>query len=134
MKKLKQLFVAAALMAPPAGFAAEYQWLTFRMADNSEISVAAENLEINYGGQKLHLKSATVDQTIAVDGIKSMRFTDTPAAIDAPQGAAQVAAGDYYTAAGVKAGSFGSVEEARRSLPSGVYIVKKGDKTVKLIF
>lgn len=133
MKRLKQLFAAAALMASSAGFAAEYQWLTFRLADNSELSVAAENLEIVYGARELHLKSATVDQTIAVDGIKSMRFTATPAAIDAPQSPAQSPA-DYYTPAGVKAGSFSSVEEARRSLPSGVYIVKKGDRTVKLIF
>ncbi|MDE6513065.1 MAG: hypothetical protein K2L05_02635 [Muribaculaceae bacterium] len=134
MKTFKQLLLAAALTVSSAGFAAEYQWLTFRMADNTELSVAAENLAISYSGRELRLKSATVDRTLAVDAVKSMRFTSDPAAIDAPQGATRAAAGDYFTAAGVKVGSFASADEARRTLPSGVYVVKTGNKTFKLIF
>ena len=133
MKGFKSLILAAGMVLPMTSFAAEYQWLTFRMSDNTEMSVAADNLSIDYCDANLHLKSATVDQTIPVAQIKTMRFTSSAAGIndvniDRPEVA------DYFTAGGVKVGRFASVEEARNNLPSGVYVGKSEVKTFKVIF
>lgn len=132
MTRLKQLLIAALLSVAPAVSAAEYQWLTFRLDNGSELSVAAENLEISYADGRLYMKSATVDQTLVLTSVKSMRFTSEPSAVDAPEVANT--AGDYFNAAGIKVGAFASADEARRSLPSGVYVVKSGIKTAKVIF
>lgn len=121
------------MVLPMASFAADYQWLTFRMADNSEVSVAADNLSINYRDANLYLKSATVDQTIAVAQIKTMRFTSSAAGINDVDANLPCEA-DYYTVSGVKVGRFTSIEDARKNLPSGIYVTKGEGKTFKVIF
>lgn len=134
MNSIKRILMGAALLLPIITFAGEYPWLTFSMADGTEMSVAADNLAINYDGGSLVLKSATVDQTIPVAQVESMQFTQQAA------GLAGIMAGDqhgdvvYYTVSGVNAGAFASVDDARASLPSGVYVVKGSVKTVKVIF
>lgn len=133
MKKLRSLILAVGMVLPIASFAADYQWLTFRMADNSEVSVAADNLSINYSDANLYLKSATVDLTISVDQIKTMRFTSSEAGIDDVNINLPFKA-DYYTVSGVKVGRFTSIEEARKNLPSGIYIAKNETKIFKVIF
>ncbi|MDE6337839.1 MAG: hypothetical protein K2L34_14850 [Muribaculaceae bacterium] len=59
MNKLKNLFVAAAVTAALSSYATEFPWLTFRLTDDTEMSVAAENLTLNYSEGNLMLKSAT---------------------------------------------------------------------------
>lgn len=133
MKGFRSLILAVGMVLPMASFAADYQWLTFRMADNSEVSVAADNLSINYRDANLYLKSATVDQTIAVAQIKTMRFTSSAAGINDVD-ANLPGETDYYTVSGVKVGRFTSIEDARKNLPSGIYVTKGEVKTFKVIF
>lgn len=114
--------------------AANYHWLTFRMTDGTEMSVAADNLEATYTDGYLQLSSSTVNQTIKTSDIKSMRFTEEDAAgIDTIDTDGDTSA-DYYTVAGVNVGRFQSPDAARETLGSGTYIAKSKTKTFKVIF
>lgn len=133
MNKLKLLIVGA-LALPLTCFAGEFPWLTFRMADDSELSVAADNLTITYNNRVLQLKSATVDREIPVDEVRAMQFTSSAAGLSDISGDLRTGAVEFYDMSGKTAGVYGSVDEARGSLPSGVYIVKADDKSFKIIF
>ncbi|MDE7386175.1 MAG: hypothetical protein K2N28_03450 [Muribaculaceae bacterium] len=134
MNYLKQLCVAATVSLSMTSQAANYHWLTFRMTDGSEMSVAADNLEATYADGYMQLSSSTVNQTIKTSDIKSMRFTEENAAgIDDIETDDNTNA-DYYTVAGVYVGTFTSPGSARESLGSGTYIAKNKVKTFKVIF
>lgn len=133
MKKLKKTLILAVLAFPMMAAAADYPWLTFSMADGTEMSVAAEGLAINYSEGNITLKSATVDQTLATDLVKSMRFTTSAAAVEGITDLMDQEA-DYFDLSGKKSGRFTSSDEARKALPSGTYIVRSNDKSLKVIF
>lgn len=133
MKKTTKALILAALASPAMAAPADYPWLTFRMADGTELSVAAEGLAINYADGNLLLKSATVDQTLASEQVASMRFTTSSAAVDGITDIISAEA-EYFDLSGKKAGHFASSDEARKALPSGTYIVRGKEKTIKLIF
>ena len=133
MKKLKTAFILTALVSPMLAVAADYPWLTFRMTDGSELSVAAEGLAINYADGNLLLKSTTVDQIIPSDQVKSMRFTTSTDAVDEMIDILSSEA-DYFDVSGIKVGRFSSSDEARNVLPSGTYIVRSNKRTIKVIF
>lgn len=130
---IKKAFLAAILVLPLMTSAAEFPWLTFLLADDTEVSVAAENLDINYSDGNLLLASGTVNQAIPVDQIKSMKFTSYSAGIrDVIENKSGEA--EYFDLSGIKVGTFPSLEVARKSLPSGTYIGKSDIKTFKVIF
>ena len=133
MKKLKRAFILTALVSPMLAVAADYPWLTFKMTDGSEISVASEGLAINYSDGNLLLKSTTVDQTIPSDQVKSMRFTTSTDAVDEMIDILSSEA-DYFDLSGIKVGRFSSSDEAHNALPSGTYIVRSNKTTIKVIF
>lgn len=133
MRRLKCWAVAAVFLSPSLSYASDFPWLTFTMNDHTEISVASDNLAMNYMDNNLVLKSATVDQSIPVAQISSMEFTSSPSGIK------DMLAGDgkssvFYNLSGVKVGKFTSLKEARESLPSGVYILRNEKTTHKVIF
>ncbi len=132
MNKIKALILAACSI-PTLSYATDYQWLTFQLTDDTEMSVASEGLAMSYNAGMLHLKSATVDQSLETQLIKSMKFTTIPAGVE---GVKDVVASEaeYFDASGKKMGIFQSLEEARKSLPSGTYIIRGKDKTIKVIF
>lgn len=133
MKRVKKTLILAALVSPMMAVAADYPWLTFNLADGTEMSVAAEGLAINYNEGNLILKSATVDQLLTTDQVRSMRFTTIPAAVEGITDVLSAEA-DYFDLSGKKAGRFATSDEARKALPSGTYIVRSKDKTIKVIF
>lgn len=133
MKKITKVILLAALAWPMMAGAAEFQWLTFKMADGSEMSVAADGLAINYSEGSLLLKSATVDESIATANISSMRFTTEAAAVE---GISDILSSqsEYFDLSGVRVGIFESLNEARKALPAGTYIMRSNNKTIKVIF
>lgn len=133
MYKIKLILLAVLTMLSVSLFATDYPWLTFVMRDNAEVSVAAENLSIEYKDFNLILKSATVEETIPVAQISTMRFTSIATAVNEIDGDRDGFT-DFYTVSGLKVGSFESAEAARQNLPSGIYIGKNESKTFKVIF
>ncbi len=134
MKQINTL-IAASLLAMPAVMSAEpASWLTFRMTDQSEISVPSENLTMNYSDRVLHVVTPTVNTDLALENILSMQFTSTPTAVENISDGNLSGVKEFVTLSGMKVGEFATYDEARKTLPSGVYIVKNGDKTLKVIF
>lgn len=133
MNTIKKTLLTAFFAIPMMAMGADYPWLTFKMTDGSEMSVAAEGLAINYNEGSLQLKSATVDQTIASDMVASMRFTTAAAAVEGITDLMNTEA-DYFDISGKLAGRFSTSDEARKALSSGTYIVRSNGKTIKVIF
>lgn len=133
MTKLKKTLLAAALAIPLMAAATDYPWLTFRMTDDTEISVPSENLDMNYKEGILYLTSATVNQSFPVDRIKSMKFTSQTTGIKDITANISDAA-EYYNLSGLMIGKFRTAEEAKKVLPSGIYIVRNSAKTYKVTF
>ncbi len=113
--------------------AEDFRWLTFSLADGSDVAVAAENLDMTYSEGVLSLTSPSVNTTFQIENIKSMRFTSDASGITTLQSDLAGKA-EYFTVAGVSAGVFESIDDARCALPSGVYVAVSGDKCVKVIF
>lgn len=110
-----------------------FEWLTFTLADGSEVAVAAENLLINYGDGVLNLSSPSVNTSFEIANLRSMRFTSDASGIFITEsGLAGIA--EYFTVAGVSAGFFESADDARSTLPGGVYIVRRDNKSWKVLF
>lgn len=133
MIKLKKAFVAAAMMLPFATFASDYPWLLFTMTDNTEIAVASDNLDISYQDGSLVLTSPTVSQTFETDLVRSMQFRKEWSGVDRISEAAPGRV-DMVTLSGTPAGTFESVDEARATLPSGIYIATGEKGSIKVIF
>lgn len=133
MKLISALIVTACLASPTMMSAVEYPWLTFRMADSSEVSVAADGLVMNYADGRLTLSSDRVDRSMDVADIRSMRFTSESVGISGISEAVSSVA-EYFTADGISVGVFDSVDEARHALPSGVYVARGTFSTFKVIF
>lgn len=134
MKLISALSVAALMVSPGMMSAEEYPWLTFRLTDSTELSVAAEGLVMNYADGRLTLSSDLVDQSMEVTSIRSMRFTTyATVGIEGVDEAAYSTA-EYFTPAGVSVGSFASVNDARHALPSGIYVARGTSSTFKVIF
>ncbi len=131
MNKIKRIAFALATAFPLSLFAADFPWLTFKLVDNTEMSVESEELSMTYQDGFLNLSSSKVDKSIPVSQIKSMMFTSTPTGVSDIK-TADSQEGDYYNLSGIKVGRFLTVEEAKKSLPSGIYIVKSDSKTFKV--
>lgn len=123
-----------ALISPAVVMAGDYAWLTFHLADDTELSVASENLSITYGDGELLLSSSSVNQTIPVANVRSMKFTSSSSGVELIGVDSAADVHEFFTISGSKAGRFSSLEAARESLPSGVYLVFTGGKTHKIIF
>lgn len=104
------------------------------MTDNSEISVASEDLMITYSNQNLQLKSKTVDQQIPINTIKSMQFKLTSVGLDALLDNNTSEKIEFYSLSGTKVGIYNSIEETREKIPAGIYVVKCNNKSFKVIF
>lgn len=132
MNRFYLMLLALAASLGIKASASGYQWLPFTFTDNTQLSVAAEGLEIRYDQANLKLSSATVNETLAVAELASMRFAEAPTGISAA--AADAAPVEVYSLQGVEMGCYKSAEEVRAALPSGVYIVKQSSKSMKVIF
>lgn len=133
MKNFKISALLISMMLSLSAWADGYRWLTFRMTDGTDVSVAAEDISIDYASGSLKLSSATVNQEIPVDKIYSMRFASELSGMDDVMSATDMSI-DCFTLSGIWIGRYSSLVEARKALRSGVYIAKSDKKVIKLIF
>lgn len=133
MKKVISVLLGGMLCSLIA-YAEDSQWLTFKMTDGTEVSVEAADLIINYNAGKLLITGPTVDRELIVAELESMQFTSEAAGLK--NIIAEEGSGNFsvYTASGMEAGSFSSINDVRKALPSGVYIIRSGEKSFKIIF
>ena len=82
MKSFKCILIAVGLLASTEIYALDFPWLSFKMNDATEITVAADNLTMNYSDGDLMLTSASVSETLPVADIASMSFTTQQNGVD----------------------------------------------------
>lgn len=133
MKPMKILAIAACLCASSQMWALDFPWLSFKMKDASVVTVAADKLVMNYSDGKLSLTSGNVNETLSVSDISSMNFSDQPAGIEDVNMVLSEQA-TYYNLGGIEVGKCSTVDDARRALPSGIYVARTATKTFKVIF
>lgn len=134
IQRLKQLLLTGLLVLPSVLWADTNMWLTFHMSDNTELSVPAGNLKMDYSEGVIRISADSVNNTIEVNTIKSMKFTSSPAGIDDIIDNSQGQDKELFDLSGVRIGTFGSLDDARTMLPSGIYVVKNGNRSLKVIF
>lgn len=109
-------------------------YLTFRATDGSERSFQVSALSMTVSDGKLHIRNDEVQAELYLSSLSSMRFTHE----DASDAIVNINASPdtsvtVYSIKGESLGTFKSVEQAEKSLPSGTYLFKIADKAVKKI-
>lgn len=126
------LLLAVALIACLSAKAYDYPYLTFVGADNAEVSLSVENLEITVSDGSLVAVNADGTQSFPIAQLSKMYFSTGMDGVEM-----QIADGDatveVYSILGIQSGKFSSISEAESSLNPGLYIVKNGVNTRKLI-
>ena len=126
------LLLAVALIACFGAKAYDYPYLTFVGADNAEVSLSVENLEITVSDGSLVAVNADGTKYFTLAQLSKMYFSTGFDGVEM-----QVADGDdaveVYSILGIQAGKFSNISDAESSLKPGLYIVKNGVKTRKLI-
>ncbi|MBD5306450.1 MAG: hypothetical protein HDS14_02335 [Bacteroides sp.] len=132
MKSLKYLAFALCFCFSSQMWALDFQWFSFKLKDASEITVAADGLVMNYSDGNLLLTSGSVNKSLPVAEIASMRFVEASGVEGVTVSLYESAT--YYTLGGAEVGVFASADDAKRALPSGVYIAKSVSSSFKVIF
>ncbi len=126
------LLLAVALIACFGAKTYDYPYLTFVGADNAEVSLSVENLEITVSDGSLVAVNADGTKSFTLAQLSKMYFSTGLDGVEM-----LVADGDdaveVFTILGIQAGKFSNISDAESSLKPGLYIVKNGVKTRKLI-
>ena len=122
--KLKTILLTLALAATCTMAQAEDR-LTFRQSDGTTQSFALEGLKLTFDSGNLIVKNNTQEATFALSSMAAMYFEDA-----SPQQDIDVTleeGGKVYTLDGRK------VASSLSGLPAGVYVVKQGSQTKKVL-
>lgn len=127
--KLKTILLTLALAATCTMAQAEDR-LTFRQSDGTTQSFALEGLKLTFDNGNLIVKNNTQEATFALSSMAAMYFEDVATGITAPQQDATLTlegGGKVFTLDGRK------VANSLSGLPAGVYVVKQGSQTKKVL-
>lgn len=138
MKKILVILLSFVMAQGLKASTFTYPYLTFVMADNTCKTFSVENLTITPDNGTLKITNAEQSETLVTNDIDKMYFSeDVPDAISNVNADAQQDTNsryDLYTSAGQMIGSFSNISAAHSAMKQGmVYIIKKGNKTVKTI-
>lgn len=127
MKKiiLSLAFVAAAALPASAG---DYDFLTVQKSDGTSVSFPSSGLTITFAGTNMVVTQSGTSTTLPVGNLAKMFFgnNDQTTAINvAPNEEPANESNAIFDLQGRR------MPDAQQ-LPKGVYIVKKGDKTMKI--
>ena len=127
--KLKTILLTLALATICTAVQAEDR-LTFRQSDGTTQSFALEGLKLTFDSGNLIVKNNTQEATFALSSMAAMYFEDAQTGIASPQQDIDVTleeGGKVYTLDGRK------VACSLSGLPAGVYVVKQGSQTKKVL-
>lgn len=126
------LLIAVMLMAFVTVQADDFGYLTVQKTDGSEQSFTALGLTLAFEGTSMIATQNGQTATLSLADLKKMYFSSTPAGVE------ELAVADaqevrVFTLSGVDCGAYQSLSDAQRSLKKGIYVVKKGENTVKIV-
>lgn len=129
MKKTLLLFITLLGMATVQ--AEDYKYLTIVGIDGTKTSLTAVGLSISFSDTQLTAKNAYTDETatIALPNLASMNFSNT----DETTGIHTIQVGETNGKSDAIYNLQGKQLPANATLPKGIYIIKKGNETQKVI-
>ena len=124
------LLCSAALTAK----AYDLPYLTFQNTDETETSLAVENLTLIFSDGKLLATNAAGTQTFTLATLKKMYFSQTPTDIDRLEATGKQPEGELevFSLTGARMGRFASMGEAAKQLGRGIYINKNMGTNAKI--
>lgn len=110
-----------------------YDWLTFNLKDGSRVAVSAQDARISYSEGILEVSASSGNQSFSVAELASMAFT---AGSSGASETTRLNTGsvEILTLQGLSMGTHADLENAKSTLPSGIYVAKQKSKTFKVIF
>ena len=129
MKKSLLLFIT--LLGIATMQAEDYKYLTIVGIDGTKTSLTAVGLSISFSDTQLTAKNAYTDETttIALTNLASMNFSNT----NETTGIHTIHANETDEKSDVIYNLQGEQLPANATLPKGIYIIKKGNETQKVI-
>ena len=115
----------------------DYPYLMFQTTDGSTTAVAAADLTITFSDGKLLATNVDGSKTFTLTDLSKMFFSATGDAsgIDEVQDSGlQTNNGpvEVFTLAGFSLGNYETLEQAKRALSPGIYLLKSGSRTIKI--
>ncbi len=111
-----------------------FPFLTFDKSDGSSVSLDVSSLTMTFSGGKLVVSSGSGSQELDVAGLDSMYFSsDDLTLVDDLSRDVADAERTLYTVEGVKVGVFGGDGSLKGMVSPGLYIVKQGRRTSKIV-
>lgn len=129
----RKLLSSIAAMLAACLAANAYDYLTFETTDGSTHSFAAESLVITFEDGMLVADNGNSVSSLPLAGLSKMYFSAATTAISE----ATMADGDgrvtVYAVSGACLGQYASAALAKATLRSGMYILKSGSRTEKVV-
>lgn len=109
-----------------------YNYLVFTTQDGMEKAIAVENLKLSFVNEQLVVDNGVESQTYSLTSLSKMFFSDNTV-----DGIVETVINgnedvDVFTVSGIWMGKFGNVDDAKKSLQRGVYVLKQGKTTSKI--
>ena len=133
---MKKLFAVAALCAMSlATMADAYRYLTVTNTDGTSQSLDVSNgLTITFAGGNMIATDGTNTTTLPLSSLATMAFTDEAAAIERlAAGLAANATVQLFSMDGKLVGTYDAAALRQASLGKGVYMVRSGSTTKKIV-
>lgn len=109
-----------------------YNYLVFTTQDGTEKAIAVESLKLSFVNVQLVVDNGVESQTYSLTSLSKMFFSESTvdgiveAVINGNEDV------DVFTVSGIWMGKFGNVDDAKKSLQRGVYVLKQGKTTSKI--
>ncbi|MBQ5981441.1 MAG: hypothetical protein IJL54_04645 [Prevotella sp.] len=109
-----------------------YNYLVFTTQDGTEKAIAVENLKLSFVNEQLVVDNGVESQTYSLTSLSKMFFSENTV-----DGIVETVINgnedvDVFTVSGIWMGKFGNVDDAKKSLQRGVYVLKQGKTTSKI--
>jgi hypothetical protein len=109
-----------------------YNYLVFTTQDGTEKAIAVENLKLSFVDGQLVVDNGVESQTYSLTSLSKMFFSESTV-----DGIVETVINgnedvDVFTVSGIWMGKFGNVDDAKKSLQRGVYVLKQGKTTSKI--
>lgn len=109
-----------------------YNYLVFTSQDGTEKAIAVENLKLSFVDGQLVVDNGVESQTYSLTSLSKMFFSESTVdgIVETVINGNEVV--DVFTVSGIWMGKFGNVDDAKKSLQRGMYVLKQGKTTSKI--
>lgn len=130
MKKF--LIPTMALMLAMSASAETYPYLSFQTVDGSVVSLKSSNLNLTIEDGKLVVQNDEGSNKFVLTDLARMFFSQSTETAITNLNTDVNSTLQVYTTSGVFLGEFDNERSLRRSVPSGIYVVKTNGRTLKM--